>query len=156
MEMKALRSPIASAILVGGLFALDRWTKILFESQPPLQIVSGILETTVHQNYGLIANAPLPMPLIIVATAAASTLFAALLWRSAKKQEGIATIGLAFILAGALGNLYDRIAQGFVFDWILLFGRSVVNLADAWVATGAVVVLAKSRIGTLTASEKKV
>ena len=65
------------------------------------------------------------MPLIIVATAAASFLFAALLWRSAKKQEGIATIGLAFILAGALGNLYDRIAQGFVsIDPCYLAGRS--------------------------------
>jgi signal peptidase II len=133
---------------------LDRWTKIFFESHPPLRIVSGILETTVHRNYGLIANAPLPMPLIIVVTAAASALFAVLLWRSAKMQEGIATIGLAFILAGALGNLYDRIAQGYVFDWILLFGRSVVNLADAWVAIGAIVASAGSRARGLTPKEE--
>lgn len=154
MEPKALRSLIAPAVLAGGLFLSDRWTKSFFEGHPPVRIIPGVLETTAHRNYGLIANAPIPMPLIIAATMAASVLFSILLWRAIQKKDRIATIGFAFILAGALGNLYDRVIHGFVFDWILLFGRSVVNLADAWVAAGAIAALAGSRRRDLTPKEE--
>jgi lipoprotein signal peptidase len=41
-------------------------------------------------------------------------------------------------LGGALGNIYDRMVYGYVFDWILLFESSIVNVADMAVIVGVV------------------
>jgi signal peptidase II len=44
--------------------------------------------------------------------------------------------GLAIAIGGALGNLWDRLEWSFVFDWILIVNRSVINLADIAIALG--------------------
>ncbi|HBA61942.1 MAG TPA: signal peptidase II [Elusimicrobia bacterium] len=46
--------------------------------------------------------------------------------------------GLALVLAGALGNLYDRIAYGFVVDFFdFSFFPAVFNVADSSITVGA-------------------
>ena len=52
-------------------------------------------------------------------------------------------IGLALILGGALGNLYDRIAYGHVIDFILVHWQNrwyfpAFNLADSAITLGAI------------------
>ncbi|OGS08398.1 MAG: hypothetical protein A2270_04780 [Elusimicrobia bacterium RIFOXYA12_FULL_51_18] len=47
--------------------------------------------------------------------------------------------GLALVLGGALGNLYDRLAYGFVVDFFdLSFFPAVFNVADSAITAGAV------------------
>lgn len=49
-----------------------------------------------------------------------------------------ATAGLALVLGGALGNLYDRIAYGFVVDYFdFSFFPAVFNVADSAITVGA-------------------
>ena len=45
--------------------------------------------------------------------------------------------GALLVTAGAVGNLYDRIAYGYTVDYLLFFGRSAVNAADAMILAGA-------------------
>lgn len=46
--------------------------------------------------------------------------------------------GFSLVLAGALGNLYDRIAYGFVVDFFdLSFFPAVFNVADSSITVGA-------------------
>ena len=40
------------------------------------------------------------------------------------------------VLAGALGNLADRLARGYVVDFIHVHRWPVWNVADAWVVMG--------------------
>jgi len=50
-----------------------------------------------------------------------------------------AALGLALVLGGALGNLYDRIAYGFVVDFFdFSFFPAVFNVADSAITAGAV------------------
>ena len=50
-----------------------------------------------------------------------------------------AETGLALVLGGALGNLYDRIAYGFVVDYFdFSFFPAVFNTADSAITAGAV------------------
>jgi signal peptidase II len=53
--------------------------------------------------------------------------------------------GLVLILAGALGNLIDRIGWGYVIDFILVYLGNwpfpAFNLADAAITVGAVLVV---------------
>lgn len=45
------------------------------------------------------------------------------------------------IVAGALGNLYDRLVHGFVIDFINFHFWPIFNLADACISTGIVALL---------------
>jgi len=70
-----------------------------------------------------------------------SALVAVLLYvRRAIQAHGVlATAGLALVLGGALGNLFDRIAYGFVVDFLdFSFFPAVFNAADSAITVGAV------------------
>lgn len=101
-------------------------------------LMPAILSLTDHRNYGLIGNFPLPKYLIIILTLAALVLVVKTWLAVLRQEDRMGTISLSFILAGALGNLTDRLAHGYVYDWILLFNISVINLADIMIALGIV------------------
>lgn len=59
-------------------------------------------------------------------------------WKSSGLGFG-AFAGLALVLGGALGNLYDRLAYGFVVDFFdLSFFPAVFNIADSSITVGAI------------------
>jgi signal peptidase II len=52
---------------------------------------------------------------------------------------GASSAGLLLVLGGALGNLYDRLAYGFVVDFFdFSFFPAVFNVADSAITAGAV------------------
>lgn len=59
--------------------------------------------------------------------------------RRIEKHGAAAKLGLALVLGGALGNLYDRFAYGFVVDFFdFSFFPAVFNVADSGITVGAV------------------
>jgi signal peptidase II len=48
-------------------------------------------------------------------------------------------IETAFLLAGATGNLMDRVMYGYVVDWIYV--GKFINLADIWLGCGGFLIL---------------
>lgn len=62
------------------------------------------------------------------------------LWRLPKNQQ-LLSVALAFILGGALGNLYDRAVMGYVVDFISVYYGdwrfATFNIADAAISLGA-------------------
>ena len=64
--------------------------------------------------------------------------------RTEKRQWWLG-IGLALILGGALGNLYDRILLGYVVDFISVYYQSyffpAFNLADSAITLGATIMI---------------
>lgn len=64
---------------------------------------------------------------------------ALLYWRRRIAAHGAAAeTGVALVLAGALGNIYDRIGHGFVIDFIdLAWFPAVFNVADSAITVGA-------------------
>lgn len=53
------------------------------------------------------------------------------------KENAWLQVGAALVLAGALGNLYDRVAYGAVVDFLDIHGFAVCNLADWSISAGA-------------------
>ena len=128
---------IGTAATLVAVFVIDRWTKVYFMAHPPTSS-SGWLTVATHHNFGLIADTLAPSWIIVAVT---SLVLLAITWklRDELMRKNVTSYALALIIGGALGNLYDRVAQGFVFDWILVFQRSVMNIAD--IAIGAGVIL---------------
>lgn len=79
-----------------------------------------------------------PRPLLLaVVPALLSLVLAVRLWQ---KRGGPAMERAAylFLLAGALGNLVDRVARGYVVDFIYVHHWPVFNVADVLVVVGMV------------------
>jgi signal peptidase II len=132
----------AAAFTAAVVVLADQLTKRLFLSygaEHHNALIPNFLETIYHENQGIIANFPLPLPVTITITIIIMVVIAMGVMRSVQTNKIIPAIALAEIFGGALGNLIDRLTQGFVFDWILLFGQSAINIADLAIIEGAVV-----------------
>jgi signal peptidase II len=66
--------------------------------------------------------------------------------RRAVKGDGILTVALGLILAGTLGNLYDRVVFGGVRDFLYFYyiNWPVFNVADCCLVTGACLLLVQA------------
>lgn len=66
-------------------------------------------------------------------------------WMRHKAAARWERIALALILAGALGNVFDRVVRGAVIDWIDVYWRDwhwpAFNVADAGISIGAILFL---------------
>ena len=62
-----------------------------------------------------------------------------------KEKEGLVRIGLALVLGGAIGNLWDRIRFGAVIDFLDFYWGShhwpAFNIADSAICIGAILIL---------------
>lgn len=63
-----------------------------------------------------------------------------------RTRDRLVAVGLGLIVGGALGNAYDRIAYGAVFDFIrldlkLFIWPTIFNLADAAIVVGVLLLL---------------
>lgn len=70
-----------------------------------------------------------------------------LLWlrKLPRRSRRLLGIGLALVLGGALGNVIDRVAYGYVIDFIDFFYRNwhfpSFNIADSAITVGAILVI---------------
>lgn len=129
------------AVLI--VLVLDQLTKIYVTRNFPLNksvpLINGVLHITpVHNRgaaFGILKN---QVPMFIFAAAVAVTLIYLNLKRNKQKGPSLYSFSLTLILAGALGNLVDRLAFGYVIDFIDLRVWPVFNVADSAITVGAV------------------
>jgi signal peptidase II len=73
---------------------------------------------------------------------------AVILWMLKKGGNGLYCFGLALILGGALGNLWDRLAIGTVVDFLLFhyagWAYPAFNVADSAITVGAALLIVDS------------
>lgn len=100
------------------------------------------IEVTRHQNFGLLGDLPLPGWLIMVLSAVALGLLGYGLYEASVHERYFDILVLSLVLGGALGNLYDRLVYGHVFDWLMFFKTSIVNGADIMITVGLMIYVA--------------
>ena len=81
---------------------------------------------------------------LIALTVAVTAFISWLAWKSQPRQV-VARTGFALIIAGALGNMIDRVLYGHVVDYVLfhtpVWSFAVFNFADACITVGAGLVI---------------
>lgn len=145
-QSRDLRSTVIFGLLVGtGALFIDRLAKLAVMDglMRPGQIFFSWIQITTHYNSGLLGNLPLPGSLILILSFLALVLLAYGLYDALRQNCTLDFLALCLVLGGALGNLYDRLAYGFVFDWLMLFKTSIVNLADIMITLGLVIYVAR-------------
>jgi signal peptidase II len=141
----------APAVLVLSLFLIDRALKSLVfrrwavgESHP---VLPGFLHFTRVNNdgaaFGLLKGST---PILAAVSAACAFVLARLLIVRPETPPLKAT-AFSLVLAGALGNLYDRVRYGYVLDFIDLRVWPVFNVADACITAGAALLVVSAMAG---------
>jgi signal peptidase II len=123
------------------IFVLDQVSKQIFRDFPTDVIdpsVARYFNIVQHHNTGAIANIPVPLPLLIGISIAILFFIIHAFRDAVSRNNRHAAYALACVFGGALSNLYNRVSVGYVFDWILLFGQSAINIADIAIVLGVV------------------
>lgn len=143
--MRKVHLLIAVAVLL-----LDRLTKWQVESRIALHdsisIIPGFFRLTHVQNrgaaFGLFSESPASwkVTMLVLFSLVALVVVSALLWKNSHTVSSTG-VGLALILGGALGNLWDRVLAGHVVDFLLFYLGSyqwpAFNVADTAIVIGA-------------------
>lgn len=138
------RWALALASVATLVAALDGVFKFLAHHALPQEAPPALIAFIFYKNPGIAFNIPVPLSLVILLSAAAIVGFGVLVVKNIASRPLYASFGVLVIL-GALGNLIDRLVNGFTTDYILLFGRSVVNLSDILIVTGIFLLLLYTR-----------
>jgi signal peptidase II len=136
-RLKAFRG----AWVVPAALVLDRLTKAIAQARAAevRALIPGLLGFRYARNTGaafsIFSDTTAILSVVTAIMIAAVSLYLIL----AKRIPTPARIGLWLVVAGGLGNLYDRVFYGYVVDFLeFLFVRfAIFNIADICVTCGA-------------------
>ena len=133
-----------------AIFAIDRLTKLVIESRVSFidtyKVIPGFFDIVHSQNRGVAfgifndSTSEWRTTLLVIASVAAVIIVSVMLWNS-QKLDRLSLSGLALILGGAAGNVFDRIVWGRVTDFLLFYIRDyqwpAFNMADTAIVVGS-------------------
>jgi signal peptidase II len=142
---------VLSVLTVFLLVFLDRISKIFFSQLlsigESLPIIPRVLNMTLVHNtgiaFGLFKNQGVVF-IIVPVIAIVLLVYNIYYYKTNGEQlSRLYIVAFSLILAGAIGNLIDRIAYGYVIDFIDFRIWPVFNFADSAITIGAVIIAVK-------------
>lgn len=137
---------LLTLLLVGCDHATKQAAVSLLSTRGPLQLLPGVFDLRYTENHDTafsltrsldLADKPLVLGLI-ASVVLVGALFA---WWQQRDAALPVHLGFALMASGAIGNLIDRFARGFVVDFMHLTHWPVFNVADIAVVLGAGLIL---------------
>lgn len=135
---------LATAVLVG----IDQLTKYLVTSNMQLgqsiPVIDGVFELLYHRNPGAaLGILPNQRWIFITFTFIVMVVILVILMSGKFRKYKLANVAGVLILAGGIGNMIDRLAYGYVVDflYVKLINFPIFNFADCCVVIGAALLL---------------
>jgi signal peptidase II len=149
-----LRSPAALLRFFGTAalgVGVDLWTKKiafdrLFNAAGPYRLIPGWVEFEVTVNHGAVFGRLQGQRILFIAVSAMAIVFLIVLFAGSGRRR-LYQVLLGMLLAGVLGNLYDRLALGYVRDMIHALPRWpnffpwIFNVADSLLCVGVTLII---------------
>src|SRR6186713_686988 len=146
-----LRSRLPYIIFAVLILLSDRVSKSVivanFELGQPVAVIDGVFNITYVQNtgiaFGFFSTLSSPAKVLILCLVAGIAAIVVVIYSLRHDpRKSMLQVALALILAGALGNLYDRILYGYVIDFLELHVRGYYwpsfNIADTSISIGVI------------------
>ena len=146
---------VLSAVLIG----VDQWTKwlalthLVFAERVPF--VDGFWNWTLVYNYGaafsFLADAGGWQKWFFSGMAVVVAVVMTLWLRATPRRDWTTALPLALVVAGAIGNLIDRVRLGYVIDFVDVYYKTwhwpAFNVADSGITVGIVMLIAYEIFG---------
>jgi signal peptidase II len=150
-----MRHKLFPFLIAAMVVLLDRLTKVIIKAHvsafDSLTVIPGICNIVHTENpgiaFGLLSNTSGAWRDIVLIGFSAAVLIAisAVLLRANSQLDAWLRTALGFILGGAFGNLYDRIVNGTVTDFVEVHAGQhyfpAFNVADSAITVGACLLL---------------
>jgi signal peptidase II len=140
--------------MIAGLAVVDQLTKAAvarsFELYRSVPVIPGFFNITHIHNKGAIfgffsGSGRLPVSLILTGASFCALGFVVYYFIKTPAHEVFTKLSLSLILAGAMGNLIDRLARGYVIDFLDFYVKSshfpFFNVADSCITVGATLLI---------------
>jgi signal peptidase II len=144
----------AEWIAIVALVIADQLTKLLVVREIPLHesvtVVPGLLDLTHVRNtgaaFGFLNAVDFPgKPVVIVLVALLALAGVAAYAVHLPREHTWARVGLLAVIAGAAGNLIDRVRQGYVVDFVDAYWNGwhfwAFNVADSAITVGVAIII---------------
>lgn len=130
-------------IIASIILSLDQLIKFLVTKNLSLNesypVIKGVFHLTPVHNTGAAFGILKSQTLLFIFVSLIAVLLIFLnLRKNRSKRLSLENLSLSFILAGAAGNLIDRVSFGYVVDFLDFRVWPVFNLADSAITAGAV------------------
>ena len=148
LTFRNFRSGVALVCFLGTAlfgFAADQWSKraavTALADGRTIQFIPGWIEFQYTSNHGAVFGIGQGQRALFITVSLAAVLFIFYLFATSGRQRGYQLV-LGMLMAGVLGNLYDRLQYGYVRDmihaltnWPNLFPW-IFNIADTLLCVG--------------------
>ena len=119
---------------------LKYWASLTLPGHPII-LWPGVFELRAYRNFTFLFS-PIDSTLIIFSVSIVVLVFLIVLgiwldtWSTAAGK-----VGYALLLAGAGSNLFDRLFQGYILDYVRIVNVTVFNFADILIVIGLIILL---------------
>lgn len=144
-------------LIIAGAALLDRISKILAASKlteiTTFPLIKDVFHFTYTENTGMAFSLLSGNPFLLGVVSAVFIIILSMYFykeyktispdKRKTKQSKLLFTSLSFIIGGALGNMIDRFAYGYVVDMLdfRLINFAIFNVADAFVCIGAALLI---------------
>lgn len=131
----------AAILAIIGIDQLTKWLAVKYLSViATCPLIEGVLHLTYVENegaaFGMLAD---QRWIFILVSSVTIAVLAFLIYSGRLLSNKLYTVSVIMIIAGGIGNMIDRLALGYVIDFIdfRLINFAVFNGADSFVCVGA-------------------
>ncbi len=137
-------------LTIGALIILDlatkQWITLTYDYNVEYSLINGLVYIlNIHNTGAAWSILEGGMPFFVVSGAVVSAAILYILYKKVYITDSVSRWGLVIILAGTWGNLYDRIALGYVRDFMGVFIGSyafpIFNVADSCITIGVALII---------------
>lgn len=139
------RSRVGLFLIAAVVIAIDQYTKALVRAHLPLNVswnpiawLDPIVTLTHVQNTGAAFGLLPQFGGMFIIIAIVVVLLIILFYRQLAQGSFLLQVAFGLQLGGALGNLCDRLARGYVTDFVDLRWWPVFNVADSAIVVGTI------------------
>ena len=134
--------------LIIGLFGIDQYIKEQIEKQPEdYKKKKGKCTIRKCHNKGIMYSIGKENPEQVKLVSGMMFFFLFFKWIISRRKSRVERVSWALLVAGAMGNIWDRIKRGYVVDYIHMdcnvLRKIVFNFADVCIAIGGIMLLVK-------------
>ncbi|MBU1126363.1 MAG: signal peptidase II [Patescibacteria group bacterium] len=139
MKRRRAKVIIGFAACVALMDAVFKWQAILRLPEEGGRLFFPI-DFVLHKNPGIAFDIPIPLSIVVTFSILVSIVLIRFTWKNWQNNPNYSAAA-SMIVIGSLGNMFDRIINNFTTDYIILFGRSAINLSDILILTGAILLI---------------
>ena len=123
---------VLTILLVAGDLALKRWAQTHLPGEKAVLLIPNVLALQWVENHGAIFGLGQGHRWVFIVATVFALAVVGYVFATSRAHQHVLHVVLVLILAGALGNLWDRVSLGFVRDMLWLFPGVKLPLGGHW------------------------